>query len=62
MLALLSIAGKGLAVAAGNILATAVSEKVMKKIMIILIDKLISGAKTKTDDKVWNAIKKEIEK
>ena len=57
MLALLSIAGKGLAVAAGNILATAVSEKVMKKIMIILIDKLIAGTKTKTDDKIWAEIK-----
>ena len=57
MLALLSIAGKGLAVAAGNILATAVSEKVMKEIMRILIDKLIKGTKTDTDDKVWAEIK-----
>ena len=57
MLALLSIAGKGLAVAAGNILAKAVSEKVIKKIMIILIDKLIKGTKTDTDDKIWAEIK-----
>ena len=57
MLALLS---KGLAVATGNILATAVSEKVMKKILIILIDKLIKGTKTDTDDKIWAEIKSKL--
>ena len=54
---MLALLGKGLAVAAGNILATAVSEKVMKKILIILIDKLIKGTKTDTDDKIWAEIK-----
>jgi len=58
---LLAIAGKSLASLAGNILATATSEKVMKKIMIILIDKLIKGTKTDTDDKVWAEIKSKLD-
>ena len=57
---MLALLGKGLAVAAGNILATAVSEKVMKKILIILIDKLIKGTKTDTDDKIWAEIKSKL--
>ena len=60
MLALLGIAGRGLAAATGNILATAVSEKVIKKILIILIDKLIKGTKTDTDDKIWAEIKSKL--
>ena len=58
---LLAMAGRGLAAAAGNILAAATSEKVIKKILIILIDKLIKGTKTDTDDKIWAEIKDKLE-
>ena len=57
---MLALLGKGLAAVTGNILATAVSEKVMKKILIILIDKLIKGTKTDTDDKIWAEIKSKL--
>ena len=57
---MLALLGKGLAAVTGNILATAVSEKVIKKILIILIDKLIKGTKTDTDDKIWAEIKSKL--
>ena len=57
---ILAILGKSLAVVAGNILAAATSEKVIKKILIILIDKLIKGTKTDTDDKIWEEIKSKL--
>ena len=57
---MLAILGKSLAVVAGTILAAATSEKVIKKILIILIDKLIKGTKTDTDDKIWKEIKSKL--
>ena len=58
---LLALAGRGLAAFAGNMLAASTSEKVIKKIMIILIDKLIKGTKTDTDDKIWAEIKSKLD-
>lgn len=58
---ILAILGKSLASVAGNLLAAATSERVIKKIIIILIDKLIKGTKTDTDDKMWAEIKSKLD-
>lgn len=62
MFALLNIGGSILASTVGNMLKTVISEKVVKRILIILISKLVKGTKTNTDDKIWAEMLKVLEK
>ena len=59
---LAGVGGRMVASAAGNILSTALTEKVVKKILIILISKLVASSKNKLDDSIWGELKKELEK
>ncbi len=58
---LLSLGGSILASTVGNMLKTVISEKVVKKVLIILITKLVKGTKTNTDDKIWSEMLKALE-
>ena len=53
--------GSVLASTLGNMLKTVISEKVVKRILIILISKLVKGTKTNTDDKIWSEMLKALE-
>jgi len=62
MLTILSIGRKMISSAVGNILSKGMSEKVVMRIIIILISKLVASSKNKLDDKIWGELKKELEK
>ena len=59
---LLAIAGKSIAAVTGQIVATAVSKKVLMRLVLLFIDKLVKSTKTDTDNMVWKLIKTELKK
>ena len=56
------VGGKMISSALGNILSKGMSEKVVMKIIIILITKLVNSSKNDLDDKIWGELKKELER
>ena len=59
---LAGVGGRMLSSAVGTMVSKALTEKAVMRILIILISKLVSSSKNSLDDKIWEELKKELEK
>ena len=56
------VGGRMLSSAVGTMASKALTEKVVMKIIIILISKLVASSKNNLDDSIWGELKKELER